>query len=155
MLDKKNKNVRTYLFISFVSFVRANRRWHRRCQSNYPVPSKLSRTSRGKRRASRRRCWIKRRRTYELTSSILCLLCLVRPCRPSSTSSLSKLAGAAAFPGLLLVNSVISLPGDDGGAAAVSVAGVVGCGIVHVMSFVWAKDIGRLAVITSIYVKQN
>ena len=92
----------------------------------------------------------------DLPLRFFCLVRIVRPCRPSLTSSLSKLAGAAAFPGLLLVNSVVSPPGDGGGAAAGSAAGVVGCGIVHdVMSFVWARDIGGLAVATSMYVQQN
>ena len=70
----------------------------------------------------------------DLPLRFFCLVRLLRTCRPSSTSSLSKLAGAAAFPGLLLVNSVVSLEG--GGAAAGSAAAVAGCGIVDVMSSV-------------------
>ena len=74
MLDKKNNNVRTYLFILFVSFVLfvlVDRCWHCWCRSSYPIPSKSCRMSGRKRRVRRRRCWIKRRRTYGLTSSFL------------------------------------------------------------------------------------
>ena len=88
MLDKKEANIRTYLFVSFVSFV------------------------------------------------------LFIPCQPSSTSWLLKLAGVAAFPGLLLVNSAVSPQGDSEGAVAESTPGSkvgvggVGLGVLDVMFFV-------------------
>ena len=56
---------------------------------------------------------------------------------------------------LLLVIGDILPPGEGGGAAAGSAAAVAGCGIVHVMNFVSAKDIGGLAVVTFMYVQQN